>query len=962
MQKDRFAQIAASYRIDPARGLIEPEPQEIAPVTTELTQGDEAAFEPFHKSQTRDELYKELADKRKEFAPFLKNYAPAMEKNEMMVEVKKFAYTLDGEAKGEINIPHYQGPVGKHTAVYEAQVFLPEATGKRAILVFGGVDYKAEIYLNGNYAFSHEGFFSPFSGDVTELIHTGMNTLRIVVRNDYKMDGEYTLDGKVTGDKIYAATGLGWDEPQVGWHNCRAGMGIYNYVRFDFKESEYITDIFPRIYGEDGEIWVECQGIELKEKEVNLEVSIYGRNFRETIMENIVCEPSTNIEVGVGDSYTLAVLNVSGMLGARIPLKLENGFNRFYIPVHIEKPRLWTPETPWLYQVQIKLIADGRVKSMAEEHFGIREFKQDLETTPKGAFFLNGKEISLKGANTMGFEQQDVLHEDWQQLVDDILLAKLCNMNFLRITQRPVQRQVYDYCDMLGMMVQTDLPLFGVVRINQYCEVLRQAGEMEMLIRSHPACILVSYINERFPNANNMPHRMIGRKDIEGLFEAADQVVKLHNPERVIKHVDGDFDLPDKSMPDTHSYTLWYNGHGIDVGMLNKGYWMHVKPGWYCGCGEFGAEGLDYSDLMRRLYPAQWLKEPFSPKNIPGAQSAAYHYMFYETPHSLEEWAEESQKHQAFTVRLMASSMRRNPFVNSFAVHLFIDAFPSGWMKTIMDYERTPKPAYFAYRDCLSEVFCNIRTDRYRFFSKEYVNFDVYLCDEKNSVQELAYFVSYRENIVCSGKGEALQGISQGRIHFTMPETDKREKLIIYMGALHDGKLLDYTSLELEVFPEEKLYNGQMLTIEEYEADREYYEELVKNGEKIIISQLDGGEYQLFGKEVTVTPCRMNPLYFASRDTGHTYVDGFYKNDFAYWYDSEKDRLAPIVYATFACEGVQPILTAGNQDDKWNWGSYYVAAEWSYGKGKVLLCQLDVDNKEKNPIFVRFWNKIFEKK
>jgi beta-galactosidase/beta-glucuronidase len=63
----------------------------------------------------------------------------------------------------------------------------------------------------------------------------------------------------------------------------------------------------------------------------------------------------------------------------------------------------------------------------------------------------------------MGHEQQCVAKEEWDQLRDDILLAKICNMNFLRITQRPVQPEVYDYCDMLGLMTQTDLPLFGVL-------------------------------------------------------------------------------------------------------------------------------------------------------------------------------------------------------------------------------------------------------------------------------------------------------------------------------------------------------------------------------------------------------------------------------------------------------------------------------------------------------------------
>ena len=52
-------------------------------------------------------------------------------------------------------------------------------------------------------------------------------------------------------------------------------------------------------------------------------------------------------------------------------------------------------------------------------------------------------------------------------------------------------------------------------------------------------------------------------------------------------------------MPDNHCYPMWYNGHGIDIGKLHKGHWMYVKPDWYYGCGEFGAEGLDFVEVMK---------------------------------------------------------------------------------------------------------------------------------------------------------------------------------------------------------------------------------------------------------------------------------------------------------------------------------------------------------------------------
>ena len=181
-------------------------------------------------------------------------------------------------------------------------------------------------------------------------------------------------------------------------------------------------------------------------------------------------------------------------------------------------------------------------------------------------------------------------------------------MNFLRLTQRPVQDEVYEYCDKLGLMTQSDLPLFGCMRRTKVCEGVRQAEEMEKMVRKHPCNVVVSYINEPFPNANNEPHRHLNREELENFFTMCDIAVRMQNPDRVIKHVDGDYDPPTEGMPDNHCYPMWYNGQGIDIGKLNKGYWLSVKPGWYYGCGEYGAEGLDFCDVMRECYPKEWIK------------------------------------------------------------------------------------------------------------------------------------------------------------------------------------------------------------------------------------------------------------------------------------------------------------------------------------------------------------------
>ena len=78
--------------------------------------------------------------------------------------------------------------------------------------------------------------------------------------------------------------------------------------------------------------------------------------------------------------------------------------------------------------------------------------------------------------------------------------------------------------------------------------------------------------------------------------------------------------------------------------------------------------------------------------------------MWFDTQSSLAEWVQVSQAHQNWIVRMMTEAFRRDARMNSIAIHLFIDAWPSGWMKTIVDCERRPKPSFFAYREALTET------------------------------------------------------------------------------------------------------------------------------------------------------------------------------------------------------------------------------------------------------------------
>jgi hypothetical protein len=975
-----------------------------------------AVFKPLPKLDTPEKLDAELERQRQWYAPFLGDYAPNLPSRRDSLRLESFQWRLETEADRRdfqrvlsgagdwtrVNVPHFSGPIGRAVAYYRTTFVITRAMLNRgAVFVrFGAVDYRADVFVNGNYLGSHEGFFAPFEFDCTASVREGNNTLLVKVENDAIYMGNDSWGQAEEGDKLYAATGLGWDDPKLGWQHCPPGFGMYQDVYVEACAPMHIADVWVRPLPdqESAEAWIEVWSKHRENRPASFEISVFGQNFKATIIRNLRYRPHARIIPGVGDLQKPTD-------NQDVTLTMGPGANLVKIPLAIPHARLWNLKTPWLYQIQVRLLDDsGTVVDAAKTQFGMRSFRQDIENVPRGRMFLNGQEIKLRGANTMGFEQQDVFRKDFRQLVDDILLAKVCNMNYLRLTQRPVQPEVYEYCDRLGLMTQTDLPLFGCLRYNKFAEAVRQAEEMERLLRGHPCNIMISYMNEPFPNASGKPHRHLARHDLEAFFRAADGAVKALNPDRVIKHVEGDYDPPDETLPDNHCYCGWYNGHGLELGRLHRGFWVPVNRGWLYACGEFGAEGLDAEDLMRRRYPHEWLPagddSSWTPDAIPGAQTGKFHYMWFDTQHSLGDWVRASQRHQAWVTRLFAERFRRDNRMVSFAIHLFIDAFPASWMKAIMDCERRPKRAFFAYRDALEPLTVSIRTDRWAFRSGEKMSFEFWVCNDTHQdvrSLRLRWQIEQDGHVVFARQApatvEAMCSTFQGFFNHTAPHVEKRTRYILRLALADGEKILRDTDVEFEVFPSLRnlgkvpikiLGKGKGLRLlrelggtesanvpavylvddfDAYVRHRPEIDNAVAAGARAVFIELPAGKYEIGGSRVRVEECTMRPREFVSRATGHPLVAGFEPDDFKTWYDPKAGYFRPLLATVFDADGWRPILTSGN--GVWGggaWKEMLAAAEKRSGNGAYIVCQIALAGRTRhNPVAAIFARRLLER-
>jgi len=296
-------------------------------------------------------------------------------------------------------------------------------------------------------------------------------------------------------------------------------------------------------------------------------------------------------------------------------------------------------------------------------------------------------------------------------------------------------------------------------------------------------------------------------------------------------------------------------------------------------------------------------------------------------------------------------------------------------MKAIMDCERRPKPAWFAYREALTPLLANLRTDRWAFFSGEPIEMEAWVCNDQHEAAQGAtvrYQIEADGKVLQTGSSPAavpsLDSAYQGTVRFLAPEVTSRAVATVRLGLFDaDGKPLHDTSVAVKVLPQQQIelrrvyligkpdgkaallardlgamtVNGGPVKpddailvddLQAFERVREDAATAVRNGARALFLELPDGTYKIANGDVVVGGTKTKSAHFVSRDTGHPLVVGFEPDDFKFWFDSQLDRPAPLLRAdTFVAPGWEPVLLSLDQ----------LVAGWKpEGKGHWCICQL----------------------
>ncbi len=328
---------------------------------------------------------------------------------------------------------------------YERNLSLAEIPeGKRLLLHFGAVDQCCEIYINGRKVGEHIGGYLPFTIDITGDVKVGDNLLTVrvtdVSETSYHSRGKQKL---ARGGMFYTAQ-----------------SGIWQTVWYEWVPSIYITHIKITPKLEQGVLEV-CVFLNIPRSEVQSQEQSY-----------------------------LAVIKEEGRFQ-----EVTSVDGRFTIKP--EKLIYWSPENPFLYELEISF-GEDRIES----YFAMRSVELKKDDAGVTRIFLNQKPYFQNGLLDQGYWPDGLYTAPSDEaLIYDIEQAKALGFNMLRKHIKIEPLRWYYHCDRLGMLVWQDM-VNGGEEYNQ---------------------LLVGYLPTLLPGAaarvKDKHYKLLGRASQEGRRE-----------------------------------------------------------------------------------------------------------------------------------------------------------------------------------------------------------------------------------------------------------------------------------------------------------------------------------------------------------------------------------------------------------------------------------------------------------
>ena len=295
--------------------------------------------------------------------------------------------------------------VGKDNALWYSRTFtVPESwSGKKVLLHFGGVDWKADVWVNGIKVGSHTGGYTPFSFDITPTLKSGDNTVDVRVWDP--TDNSYQPRGKQV------------ENPRGIWYT--PVTGIWQTVWLEPVSNVYISNL---------------------KTTPNLD----EKNFKVEVSANCPIGYDT-AEVKIFDGDKL-VSSAKALAGQPVEVSVKN-------------PKLWSPDSPNLYNMEVSILKDGKVVDSVKSYTAMRKFSVAKDKDGIMRLALNNEPIYHFGPLDQGWWPDGLYTAPTDEALRfDVQKTKDFGFNMIRKHIKVEPARWYLHCDQLGIIVWQDMP------------------------------------------------------------------------------------------------------------------------------------------------------------------------------------------------------------------------------------------------------------------------------------------------------------------------------------------------------------------------------------------------------------------------------------------------------------------------------------------------------------------------
>jgi hypothetical protein len=327
---------------------------------------------------------------------------------------------------------------GNEEGLYKHEFFADAWQGKRVFIVFEGSMTDTKVMINGKQAGPvHQGSFYRFKYDITDLL---------------KFNGTNLLE--VTVDKTSANASVNDAERRNS--DFWVFGGIFRPV---------YLEVVPQTFIDRVAINAKADG--------TFHMDVYPRNLKEG--ETIEAQVQKLNGENIGKAFSIPVDNTKDSI------ELKSDFKGLL---------LWNAESPNLYRVVVSIKNKQGVIHQLIQKFGFRT----VELRVNDGFYVNGVKVIMKGSNRHSFwpETGRTLSHDIHLM--DVRLMKEMNMNAVRMSHYPPDRDFLDVCDSLGLYVLDELTGWQA----KYDTVVGRKLVKEMVVRdvNHPSIVFWDNGNE----------------------------------------------------------------------------------------------------------------------------------------------------------------------------------------------------------------------------------------------------------------------------------------------------------------------------------------------------------------------------------------------------------------------------------------------------------------------------------